>query len=38
MTPFDWKEKKKSRKIYIPEYEYTSIDFTQILLGPGGRT
>ena len=28
MTPFDWNEKKKARKIYLPEYENTTIDFT----------
>lgn len=28
MVPFDWKEKKKARKIFIPEFENTTIDFT----------
>ena len=38
MKPFDWKEKKKSKKIFVPEFENTNINFVDLVLGPGGRT
>lgn len=38
MTPYDYKEMKRTRKIYLPEYENTDLSYVPIILGPGGRT
>lgn len=38
MTPFDYKKPKRSKKIYLPEYEDSDFSYISIIMGPHGRT
>lgn len=38
MTPYDWKPMKKSRKIYLPEYDNAELNFVSLVIGHKGRT
>ena len=38
MTPLDWKVLKRTRKIYVPEYDNPELSYVALILGPGGRT
>ena len=38
MTPYDWKNLKRTKKVFIPEYDDPELNYVSILLGPGGRT
>jgi len=38
MVPNDWKSLKKTKKIYLPEYDDPELNYVSIILGPRGRT
>ena len=38
MTPYDWKPMKKSRRIYLPEYDNPELNFVSLVLGNRGKT
>jgi splicing factor 1 len=38
MIPNDWRALKKTRKIYLPEYDNPELNYVSVVLGPKGRT
>jgi splicing factor 1 len=38
MTPYDWKPMKKSRRIYLPEYDNPELNFVSLVIGHRGKT
>lgn len=38
MTPYDWKPMKKSRRIYLPEYDNPELNYVSLVIGHRGKT